>query len=105
MALERKRRRASAVGAVDERIRSDDVGRCAKGAGLRQPGVPLAVPGYQQESYPAMVRHADMRKSDESPTIQGPAKRVREQVSPLDPLPHAQAVLAGHAACELQHVS
>ena len=33
--------------------------------GLRRPNLPLALPGYEQEPYPAMVRHEDLRQPDE----------------------------------------
>ena len=58
---------------VLKRIRSVARGRAASRASVRQSGLPLVVPGYQQEPYPTMVRHEAVRQSHESATIQSPA--------------------------------
>src|SRR5579859_7516955 len=65
----RKRPCPSRVGDGTERSGSDDLRCRAAGASLRQCGVPLAVPGYQQESHSPMVRHEGVRESDEGPQI------------------------------------
>ena len=56
-------------GPSPERGGSDDVRSSRSGARLRQPGVPLAVPGYEQEPYPAVVRYEAVREPDEGAQV------------------------------------
>src|SRR5580700_125538 len=93
------------MGAVHECVRSAALGSCRKSAGLRQSGMPLAVSGYEQEPYQAMVRHEAVRQPDEGSKIQSPAQSVRARASPLDRLAWLQAIFPGHAASDLEHVS
>src|ERR1700733_7335555 len=51
----------------------DDERESAGAAGVRESRVPLAVPRYEQESHPALVRHEDLREPDEGAPVQGTA--------------------------------
>jgi hypothetical protein len=46
--------------------------------------VPVAVFGYEQESHAALVRHEDLRESDEGTAIQGIACSGLKGASPVD---------------------
>ena len=61
----------SAVDAGPGSIGFAGLERRGTGKGLRRPNLPLALPRSEQEPYPAMVRHEDLRQPDEGAKTPG----------------------------------